>query len=82
MTIAFLTWLILVLHYIFIFDPLVDPLNLDDEVNSYPNSIDNDVLKWFSLKLPHGARPARRWERSVSKVLSHLLVSGDLEYLS
>jgi hypothetical protein len=69
MATAFIIWILLVFHYIVVYDP--EKASLTDEENEHTNPIDRNILKWVSAKV---SRPSKTWEAAVEKV-HHLLVN-------
>jgi hypothetical protein len=59
---AFITWSLLVFHYVVVYDP--ETAGLSHEANDHPNPVDRIILKWVSLKVK---RPSKKWEAAVEK---------------
>jgi hypothetical protein len=63
MATAFITWFLLVFHYIAVYDP--EKASLTHEANEHPNPVDRLILKRISVKVD---RPSKTWEAAVEKV--------------
>jgi hypothetical protein len=60
---AFITWILLVFHYVVVYDP--EKASLTHEKNEHPNPVDLKILKWASVIVN---RPSKTWEAAVEKV--------------
>lgn len=64
---AYITFVILVLNYVLVFDPKVDPLSSESLPNEHPNLIDVVLLQWLR-KFWISKNKARIWKEPLEKV--------------